>query len=127
MNTSYTIQQVAGMTGLSPHTLRYYEKAGLIRTVGRDGSGYRLYSENDVEWLRFLIRLRDTGMPIRQMQQFAELRYRGDETVGERRRLLDIHKEEVLQQIGRLTEALEAIERKSEYYKEMERQQGRQT
>ena len=89
MKTTYTIQQVTERTGLSSHTLRYYEKAGLIHGIERDTNNYRIYSEIDLEWLRFLIRLRDTGMPIRSMQYFVELRYRGDETITERRQILD--------------------------------------
>lgn len=124
MKSTYTIQQVTELTGLSPHTLRYYEKAGLMRTIERDANGYRLYSEADLEWLRFLIRLRDTGMPIRRMQHFAELRYRGDETVGERIQLLEVHKKEIIGQIAKLTETLEALNHKTDHYKEMERNKG---
>ncbi|CAG7652543.1 MerR family transcriptional regulator [Paenibacillus allorhizosphaerae] len=121
MKTTYTIQQVTEMTGLSSHTLRYYERAGLIRAIAREDNGYRLYSKTDLEWLRFLIRLRDTGMPIRKMQHFAELRYRGEETVAERRRVLEDHKQQIKEQIGQLTVTLEVLNEKTDYYKEMER------
>lgn len=124
MKTTYTIQQVTERTGLSSHTLRYYEKAGLIHAIERDTNNYRIYSEIDLEWLRFLIRLRDTGMPIRSMQYFAELRYRGDETITERRQILDLHKKEIMEQVTLLNETLEVLEQKSDYYRAMERKQN---
>lgn len=109
------------MTGLSSHTLRYYEKVSLIRAIEREDNGYRYYSGKDVEWLKFLIRLRDTGMPIRDMQHFAELRYRGEETVTERRRMLEDHKQQIRQQIDQLIESLDSLNEKTDYYKELER------
>ncbi|MDQ0914535.1 MerR family transcriptional regulator [Paenibacillus sp. V4I5] len=121
MKTTYTIQQVTKMTGLSAHTLRYYERVSLIRTIGREDNGYRYYSEKDVEWLQFLIRLRDTGMPIREMQHFAEMRYLGDETVAERRRMLEDHKKQIREQIDQLIVNLEALNEKTDYYKMLER------
>ncbi|UUZ85328.1 MerR family transcriptional regulator [Paenibacillus sp. P26] len=127
MKTTFNIQQVTEITGLSSHTLRYYEKAGLIRAIERDDNGYRLYSETDLEWLRFLIRLRDTGMPIRKMQHFAELRYRGEETVAERRRMLEEHKQEIKEQIAQLTVTLEVLNEKTDHYREMEQEIEKRT
>ena len=124
MKTTYTIQQVTELTGLSSHTLRYYESAGLIHGIQRDTNNYRIYSEIDLEWLRFLIRLRDTGMPIRRMQYFAELRYRGDETITERRQLLDLHKKEIMEQVNRLNETLAVLDQKTDYYRAMERKRN---
>ena len=83
MDRDLTIQQVAERTGLSAHTLRYYERAGLLDPVGRAESGRRRYAAANLAWLDFLTRLRATGMPIRQMQEFAALRRRGTETVRE--------------------------------------------
>lgn len=123
---TYTIQQVTAMTGLSSHTLRYYEKAGLIRDIAREDNGYRLYSESDLEWFRFLIRLRDTSMPIRKMQHFAELRYRGEETVAERRQMLEEHKQRIREQVAQLTVTLEVLNEKTDYYKRMERDKEEQ-
>lgn len=64
--------QVAVVTQLSVHTLRYYERIGLVAPICRASSGHRRYSSQDIAWIEFLTRLRATGMPIRQMQQFAE-------------------------------------------------------
>lgn len=74
------IAAVAQRTGLSAHTLRYYEKAGLVESVGRNAGGQRRYAAADLEWLMFLLRLRTTGMSIADMQRFAELRRAGVES-----------------------------------------------
>ncbi|MEU6574672.1 MerR family transcriptional regulator [Streptomyces sp. NPDC046805] len=76
-----TIAQVAERTGLSHDTLRYYEKAGLIERVGRTAGNQRRYRAADLAWLEFLLRLRETGMSIADMQRFAQLRSQGDVTV----------------------------------------------
>lgn len=64
MSEALTIGRVAEALGVSTHTLRFYEQAGLIRPVSRSGAGHRLYSPADIEWLRFVMRLKATGMPI---------------------------------------------------------------
>src|SRR5260370_41253302 len=93
MDSEPSIQQGAAGTGLSAHTLRYYERVGLLDGVGRAESGHRRYAATDLAWLDLLMRLRATGMPIRQMQEFASLRRRGPETARERRRLLVAHRQ----------------------------------
>jgi DNA-binding transcriptional MerR regulator len=117
-NTSnaLTIGQVADTIGVSTHTLRYYEQAGLIRAVGRTQAGHRLYSPADLDWLRFLMRLKATGMPIAGMQAFAALRAEGQQTFGARRDLLVAHREAVLARIADLQANLGAIVDKIAYY-----------
>ncbi|KMW45977.1 MerR family transcriptional regulator [Ralstonia insidiosa] len=93
MTTFLTIAQVAEATGLSTHTLRYYERIGLLDSVQRRDNGHRVFRAEDMTWLAFLLRLRDTGMPIAQMLQYAALRRQGDslESVSARQRLLELH------------------------------------
>ncbi|AEG68459.1 MerR family transcriptional regulator [Ralstonia solanacearum] len=93
MTTFLTIRQAAEATGLSTHTLRYYERIGLLDSVERRGNGHRVFRAADMAWLAFLLRLRETGMPIAQMQQYAAQRRQGDtlESVSVRRRLLESH------------------------------------
>ncbi|MBL4777908.1 MULTISPECIES: MerR family transcriptional regulator [Ralstonia] len=93
MTTFLTIAQVAEATGLSTHTLRYYERIGLLDSVQRRENGHRVFRAEDMTWLEFLLRLRDTGMPIAQMQAYAALRRQGDslESVSARQRLLELH------------------------------------
>lgn len=100
--TTLTIAEVSSATGLTAHTLRYYERAGLLPPVARSASNRRRYVAADVEWLRFLVRLRETGMPIVQMRQYARLRERGAATTDERLRMLQLHQSAVREQIARL-------------------------
>ena len=93
MDQELTIQQVAAMTQLSVHTLRYYERIELLTPINRASNGHRRYSQQDLAWIEFLTRLRATGMPIRQMQQFADLRRQGNPTIPQRRELLDLHQQ----------------------------------
>lgn len=85
-----TIGEFSALTGISSSALRYYESRGLLRT-DRDGANRRQYSARDMEWVQFLQRLKSTGMPLREMRHYAELRYEGDATMGERLELLRRH------------------------------------
>jgi len=128
MSKALTIGEVAGTIGVSTHTLRYYEQAGLIRAVGRTQAGHRLYSPADLDWLQFVMRLKATGMPIAGMQAFAVLRAEGQSTVGERRDMLVAHRDAVLSRIAELQSNLGAIIDKIAYYEDAGRQPaGRQS
>jgi DNA-binding transcriptional MerR regulator len=118
-----TIQQVAQQTGLSVHTLRYYERNGLLEPVDRSSSGHRRYSAEDIARIEFLTRLRATGMPIRQMQEFAQLFRERPEAIGDRRTILEAHERNVQAHIQELQCNLEAIQWKIGYYKNLEAQQ----
>ncbi|HML24840.1 MAG TPA: MerR family transcriptional regulator [Aggregatilinea sp.] len=120
MEETLSIQEMADRTGLTAHTLRYYERIGLIQPVDRASSGHRRYSEEDVSWVEFLKRLRSTGMPIREMQSYAGLLWQGDQTVERRRKLLERHRARVMQKIQELTEYLTVLDWKINHYKEVE-------
>lgn len=116
----FTIHQISNISGLSVHTLRYYEKIGLLNRVDRDVNGYRQYTESDISWINFLIRLRVTGMPVSEMKHFSDLRSQGDSTISLRRELLENHQKSVLEQIKDLQNNLFKIEEKINYYKGLE-------
>ncbi|MGE7767062.1 MerR family transcriptional regulator [Peribacillus sp. NPDC096540] len=120
MEKLLTIQDISSITGLSPYTLRYYENIGLLCEIERDENGYRKYSENDILCIDFLIMLRNTEMPIRDMKEFADLRRQGESTVTERRELLETHQENVLNQIKQVENSLIKINEKIDYYKNLE-------
>lgn len=120
MEKTFTIKQISKMTELSVHTLRYYEKIGLLNEVKRDINGYRQYSESDISWINFLIRLRVTGMSITDMKRFSDLRSQGESTISARRELLEMHQNKVLKEIKKLKDNLEEIDGKIDYYKGME-------
>ena len=112
MKDSFTISQVAKQTAITLHTLRYYERIGLIIDIERADNGHRQYSYKDIVWIRFLKRLRKTGMPISDMQRFANLRRQGDGSLDMRRKILETHYDDVINQIVDLEENLAAIENK---------------
>jgi DNA-binding transcriptional MerR regulator len=84
---SYTISQAAQMTGISPSAIRYYDKEGLLPQVERK-NGIRLFSDMDIRWLHLLTCLKNTGMPIKRIREYAELAQRGDESLKERQALI---------------------------------------
>jgi DNA-binding transcriptional MerR regulator len=116
MSKSLTIGQVAAATGVSTHTLRYYEQAGLLRAIGRTAAGHRLYSPADLDWLQFVMRLKATGMPIASIQAFSALRAEGDSTYDARREMLAAHRDTVLLRIAELQANLAAIVDKIDWY-----------
>lgn len=112
-----TVAQMSEATGVTAHTLRYYERAELIRPVARSSGNQRRYSAGDVEWVRFLLRLRATGMPIAQMREYAELRERGPVTTEPRLELLEAHQAGLREQIARLRAHEEALAEKIATYR----------
>jgi DNA-binding transcriptional MerR regulator len=114
-----SISDAAELTGLSAHTLRYYERAGLmLDTVERAPSSHRRYTEDDIRWVTLLTKLRATGMPIRRVRQYAELVRAGGGNEAERLALLQEHRDAVLEQLDAMRRNLEAIERKIEIYRD---------
>ena len=114
------ISEVSKITKLKPHTLRYYESIGLIKAIKRNESGKRVYTEKDLKWLEFIIRLRETGMNISKMKEYPRLRYLGDDTISERKSIMQEHLASIEEEIKRLLEAKKFVENKIEVYIEME-------
>jgi DNA-binding transcriptional MerR regulator len=113
----YTVQQAAEMTGVSEHTLRYYEKSGLVVAIHREGTGrHRRYTEEDLRLIGLLKRLRTTGMPIREMQHFMMLYRAGNATLHQRREMLIAHRTRVVRQVEELQAHLDVIDYKINSY-----------
>jgi len=113
-----TIAEAARATGLSAHTLRYYERADLmLDPVGRAASGGRRFREADIRWIGLLTKMRRTGMPIRVMRAYTELVRAGDGNEAERLELLEAHREEVLAQLAEVRRNLRAIDEKIDLYR----------
>jgi len=111
-----SVSEVAERIGLSTHTLRWYERIGLLDDVERDSSGHRRYTAADVEWLLLLIRLRATGMPVKDMHRYAELVRAGEHTETDRRVLLEAHRDRVAAHIAMLQRDLGVIDHKVNAY-----------
>jgi DNA-binding transcriptional MerR regulator len=92
--TDLTVAEAANETGVSAHTLRYYERAGLLPPVERNGSGHRRFTAEDVEWVVMITRLRSTGMPI-----------------------LEAHREQVLERLAEIERNLELVDYKIGLYR----------
>jgi len=95
MNVSEFSQRV----GITPHTVRYYDKLGLIGKVRRLSNGHRTFSEKDIKWVEFVQRLKDTGMPLEKILEYAKLREQGKETLAARKELLITHSLELKKSI----------------------------
>lgn len=106
------IGELAKRTGLSAHTIRYYERIGLLPNAPRDGSGQRDYDASILVWIEFLGRLKTTGMPIRDMLRYAHLRERGLETQKDRQLLLEEHRDKVRAHLGDLQACLAVLDTK---------------
>lgn len=114
-----TISELAKHLDLTPHTLRYYEKIGLIRDVERI-SGRRSYTRQDLTWMEFIKRLKGTGMPLSAIQKYAELRYEGDPTLSERKAMLISHRHDLEMTIKKLQSHLVALDQKIHVYETLE-------
>lgn len=108
----YTISEVAAFTGMSAHTLRWYERIGLMPHVDRSNTGQRRFSNRDLDWLAFVGKLRLTGMPVADMVTYAELVRAGECTEPQRKALLEATRLDVLQRIAELRDTLTVLDYK---------------
>ena len=114
----YAIQDVSNKTGLSTHTLRYYEKEGLISGVERSQGGFRQYTEEDLERLGLIRCLKNTGMSIQEIARFVQLTHEGDHTLEERVELLREHRERVLERMAEMQQHLDKVTWKLNFFTE---------
>jgi len=110
------IGELAQRSGLSVHTIRYYEKIGLLPLVGRDGARHRDYPPSILGWIEFLGRLKTTGMPLRDMIRYARWREQGPDTGALRRGLLEQHRQQVASHLEQLQECLRVLDAKIAFY-----------
>jgi len=112
----FSIAEVAEKTHLTAHTLRYYEKEGLLPFVDRSDSGNRDFKDKDLEWLELICCLKNTGMPIKKIKEVIALCLKGDDTLNIRREMFINHREDVINQMGELQKNLDKINYKINYY-----------
>lgn len=111
-----SIGELAAATGVSSHTLRYYEGEGLIPEVERNGAGHRRYHEDHVRWVGLLERLGTSGMSIARMKDYVALAVCGDETLEERRMLLERHAADIRERMEELEQCLSIVQAKIALY-----------
>ncbi|WP_079478120.1 MerR family transcriptional regulator [Halobacillus salinus] len=114
----YTITEVARKLGIKPHTLRYYEREGIMESERTD-SGVRRYTEQHIQWLRFVVKLRETHMPVSTIKQYVDYYKQGDHTAPERLKLIEEHLTAIHKQIEELQETEIMLKHKVSTYKDM--------
>lgn len=112
----YTISEVVAFTGLTAHTLRWYERIGLMSHVDRSHTGQRRFTNRDLDWLAFVGKLRLTGMPVAHMVRYAELLREGEHTFEERQELLEATRRDVRTRIAELQDTLAVLDHKIDFY-----------
>lgn len=112
----YSISQVAEKFNLTPHTIRYYDKEGLLPFIDRTKAGNREFSDSDLDWLKLICCLKNTGMPIKQIKRYIQWCLQGDDTLEIRRQMFLDHRKEVLKQMEDLKENLKTIDYKLSLY-----------
>ncbi len=124
----YSIQDVSKKTGLSAHTLRYYEKEGLITGVERSQGGFRQYTDENLEQLGLICCLKNTGMSLQEIVRFVELTHQGEHTLKERVELLREHREVVIRRMSEMQQYLDKVTWKLNFFSEkLKAYEARQT
>jgi Predicted transcriptional regulators len=113
---NYTVSQAASRMGITAHTLRFYDREGLLPFVSRSKSGIRQFKEEDFEWLSVIECLKNTGMPIKDIKLFINWCMEGDSTLKERLDMFHARKLEAEHQIEALQKSLDKINYKCWYY-----------
>lgn len=113
---TYTIQQVAKKMNITTYSIRYYDGHGMLPFVERDPNNNRVFHDVDLEWLRIIICLRSTGMPVERIQYYLDLVQQGPDTVPERYEMMKVQREKTRQEIENLKHHLETINMKVDHY-----------
>ncbi|KJG22534.1 MerR family transcriptional regulator [Photobacterium iliopiscarium] len=111
------IKEFSSLVGLSSHTLRYYEKIGLLKNIQRNSSGHRVYASKDVTWIGFVKRLKETAMPLDEILVYTKLRELGAESLLQRQILLEQHQKNLRHHIKQQQNHMAALEEKINFYK----------
>ncbi|AIQ30641.1 MULTISPECIES: MerR family transcriptional regulator [Paenibacillus] len=112
----YSINEVAAICEVTAHTLRFYDKEGLLPFVGRNGAGNRIFSDGDLSLVKVICCLKNTGMPIKDIKKYIELIMEGDSTKETRRSIMIEHRKEVVRQMDELKKNLNIIDLKVALY-----------
>lgn len=116
---TYTIKEFSKKVNLSPSTLRYYEKEGLLPSSKRRNNSHRVYTDSDIPWITLICCLRSTGMSVRDLKRYAELCEHGDKTVQERKQIIQHQKQKIEEQLQEVKKHLDLINKKLNLYDEI--------
>lgn len=112
----YSMKETCNQVGLTYETLKYYCNEGLVPNVKRDKNNYRIFSENDIAWIKSLTCLKGCNMSIEEMKKYLELCLKGESTIPERKVILDNKKEALLKEIQKLQKNIDYINWKQQFY-----------
>lgn len=112
----YTVGEMARFLNVSASTLRYYDKEGLLPFVERSNSGIRMFSDKDYEWLKIIECLKKSGLSIKEIRSYIDMKKRGDDSLEERLQLFEERKKDVERQMKELQETLDLLKYKCWYY-----------
>jgi len=115
---AYSIKQFGEIIGLTEHTLRYYEKEQLLKPA-RSSNGYRIFTDKDVDWIQFILRLKETGMQLKVIKRYAALLAQGDNTIKERKEMLEVHQTYVDTKLSEWLEHRQKLQQKIDNYHAM--------
>ena len=117
----YTVGEIANKLNIAPSTIRYYDKEGLIPFVERSSGGIRMFKDSDFEWLSIIECLKQTGMSIKEIKTFIDWCMQGDETISQRKALIEKQRVIILEQIKQMQETLAMLDYKTWYYETAEK------
>lgn len=118
-SNAISIGELSRLSGISSHTLRFYEAAGILKPAGRAANGHRRYRREDVLWLEFVLRLKRTGMPLAEIKDYVVLRAQGEKTLQSRLSMLKLHRERLATHMNELAICASALDDKIRSYRRM--------
>jgi DNA-binding transcriptional MerR regulator len=118
-HNAYAIGEFAQLCGLSTHTIRFYERVGVLRPAWRAANGHRRYPHSELLWVAFVHRLKRTGMPLADITAYAHLREQGDATLPQRLAMLQLHRERLATQLHELSDCAHALDDKVQVYQDL--------
>jgi DNA-binding transcriptional MerR regulator len=113
------IGELSRLSGVSPHTLRFYESQGILMPARRGANGHRRYRDDDIRWLEFVLRLKQTGMPLAEIREYAVLRAQGEKTLQPRLTMLKLHRQRLAARLEELATCAGALDDKIRTYRKM--------
>lgn len=112
----YTINEVAKMFDISAYTIRFYDKEGLLPFVTRNSNGSRQFSEDDLQMVKLICCLKNTGMKVKEIKEYIDLCMEGEETAPVRRQIMDDQRQSILKQIEDFKKSLTIVDLKVAFY-----------
>ena len=112
----YSMKETCEKVGMSYETLKYYCNEGLIPNVKRDKNNYRIFDDHDIEWIKSLACLKKCGMSIEEMKKYLDLCLKGESTIPERKKILDIKRSKLVEQLNQVQSSIDYIDWKQSFY-----------